>query len=179
MNTLRLILILSLLAAGLLLAWRSPWKAVASLNGVVYVTELADAPLWAPPAKPPLSEFKGKISPHIDKRSVELEILPDRETMYWRFAAVIVALIFLYGTIGMIIDTKPVSTDAAYCFALTLGFLGGSLLCLLLGRVTDQASFGYLNLFWAGGMLLAFILMWKSRRRIDFSASGKPARPTS
>jgi hypothetical protein len=166
MLVLRLILLFVLIVGITVLCFRSPWLATAELHGLTYQTKLDDAPVFRPPPKPGPAQFKGKLSPYLDPKSVEISVSLDRFRLFIRFAALIVGGFFLFGLGGLWLSRRPVGPDVAYSLGLSTGFLGSSLLWVLVGRVLERDDIvPWLPYFWAGGILAALIATTWVRRR--------------
>jgi hypothetical protein len=167
MLILRLILVFALLIGATILAFRAPWMATAELHGLTYKIRVEDAPIFRPPPKPGVDRFKGKLSPYLDPRSVEIRVLLDKLRYFSRFAGLIVGSFFLFGLAGLFRDRRPVGPDVAYSLGLTSGFLLSSLLCLLLAQILkrDDAT-SWFPYFWAGGVAVALLITASMRRHI-------------
>jgi hypothetical protein len=166
MLVLRLILICSLFVGGGFLAWHVPWKATADFHGVTHEIALGTAPWFSPPSKPKLDRFKGKFSPYLDPKSLDIRVSIDDRALFARFAGLVVGAFFVFGVTGWFLDRKPVGSDVAFSLSLTTGFLASSLVCLLVARLLQRENVtAWLPYFWAGGLLLALLATVVARRR--------------
>jgi hypothetical protein len=167
MFVLRLILLCSLVIGGVFLVFHVPWKASAELNGITHNIVIGDAPWFSPPPQPKLDQFKGKFSPYLDPKSVEVRVWMDKPGFFARFAGLVIGAFFVFGIAGWFLDRKPVGSDVAFSLSLTTGFLASSMLCLIVARLVDRDDVtAWLPFFWAGGLLVALLATVLSRRRI-------------
>lgn len=152
-------------------------KNKQSVDGTAAVTDilnrdvplaapLSDAPFFRPPPRPELKVFGGRISPFIDPQTVDITISVDRVRLYQRFAGIVVGTFFLFGVIGYFLTSRPRPADVAYSLALTTGFIAGSIASAIASQMTaDRGPLPWLNLFWAAGVGIAFVITVTSRRR--------------
>ena len=177
MGTLRILLVLGVLAACVYLALRAPWTA--RLDPTAIQIELGDAPLWRPPAAPALDTFPGfikgaKIS---DELGAGIVVELNRRAFFGRACGIIVGMFFVFGLVGTFIQRRPETSDVAFSLWLSLGLLVGIVVSATIGQMGGKTAFPFLSECLLVGFIAGLMICLKSQTRLPFA--GRKSKPAA
>jgi hypothetical protein len=172
MTILRIILLVALFGGCAYVVMRAPWQAQLAPSKIS--SDLADAPLWAPPEAPGIEAFEQfRFLKDGPPQGMEIVVVLNSRKFFGLLSVVIVGAFFLFGIVGTIIQKRPETSDVAFSLWLSLGLLAGVVASAMIGQAMSREQFPFFSECFLVGFVAGLLIAIRSRTRLPLGEASE------